>query len=199
MPQRTARPEPSIQTNLIDQLTSSKALDLTDEYTTDRVDYHVTRLGRALNLSHDGREDLRQDLFVSLCVAARRYDPKRSSPRTFVSRVLSFAAAHKVRCIRNERRSCARSPILLSELQRNGRSFSPLAHHRYEQRSHDLVLDLRTGFSQLDREQQILAEALKKQRPAEIADETGVHRSTVYRNIAAIRDSFDAIGLSPID
>lgn len=173
--------------------------DLIDDYIFDRVDFRVAEVAEAYGLQPHDQDDLRQRLLLAICAAAHRYDPSKAKPRTFVRGVLNLEVANYKRSVAIERRSTVRSPIMLSELQRNGRSFSPLAHHRYEQRSHDLVLDLRAGFSRLDREQQILAEALKKQRPAEIADESGVHRSTVYRNIAAIRDSFDAIGLSPIE
>lgn len=100
---------------------------LIDDYAMERVKYHVARLGKLLRLSEDRKDDLRQDLFVALCTAAGRFDPAKATARTFVSRVVSLAAAHHARCIRNERRSGARSPIRLSELQQDDWAFAPVA------------------------------------------------------------------------
>ena len=170
---------------------------LIDDYAMERVEYHVARLGKLLCLAEDRRDDLRQDLFVALCTAARRFDPAKSAARTFVSRVVSLAAAHHARCIRNERRNGARSPIRLSELQRDGRAFAPVGPRWCEPAALDLVIDLGDALSGLTREQQQLAAALKTISPREIAEERGVHRSTVYREIAVLRASLAERGLDP--
>lgn len=170
---------------------------LINTYALDRIDYHVKRLGRGLHLSEHQREDLRQDLTLDLCKAARRYDPSKSSPRTFVSRVLTWAALHRARCIRNERQCAARSPIHLSQLQRENRGFAPLAPRTSEPSAHDLVLDLRQGFARLSRRQQQTAEALKNQSVAEIAAQHRAHRSTVYRDLGSMRATLSELGLNP--
>ena len=170
---------------------------LVDEHAIERADYHVARLGNALGLSHHRREDLRQDLLLELCRAAHRYDPTKSSPRTFVSRVLSRAAAHQARCIRNERKNGARTPILLSQLQREGRGFAPIAPRWCEPSVLDHAIDLERGLAALSREEQQLAAALKTQLPREIAAERGVHRSTVYRDIATMRENLAEFDLDP--
>jgi len=170
---------------------------LIDDYATNRIDYQVWRIGQALRLSHHRREDLRQDLFTDLCEAARRYDPTKSSPRTFVSRVVAQSAAHHGRCIRNERKYRARSPILLSQLQRDCNGFAPRAPRWCEPSAHDLTLDLPRGIAAMSRSHQQLAESLKTQSPADIAAERDVHRSTVYRDIASIRGTLSEFGLDP--
>lgn len=176
---------------------TNPASDWIDDYATARVDYHVARLGRQLHLPDHRRDDLRQNLFLALCKAAPRYDARQSSRRTFVSRVLSRAAAHHARSIRNERASSVRSPLRFSELERNGHSFAPVAPRSCEPSAHELVLDLRHALASLSREHQQLAEALKTQTPAEIAAERGVHRCTVYREIAALRSALSEAGLDP--
>lgn len=176
---------------------SSIADQIIDDYAIERVDYQVARLGRILRLSHHRKEDLRQDLLLELCNAARRFNPATASARTFVSRVVSSAAAHHARCIRNERRNGARSPILLSQLQRDGRRFSPVAPRSTEPSAHDLVIDLDHGLSTMNRRQQQLAESLKTNTAAEIAKERGHHRSTVYRDLAAMRVTLSGLDLQP--
>ena len=166
---------------------SDNADQIIDRYAMERVEYQVARLGRVLRLSHHRKEDLRQDLLLELCRAARRFDPMTSRARTFVSRVVALGAAHHARCIRNERRNSARTPILLSQLQREGRSFSPIAPRSCEPSAHDLVLDLDFSFAAMNRRQQELAESLKTSTAAEIAAERGHHRCTVYRDLAAMR------------
>lgn len=171
--------------------------EFVDEYAIGRVDYQVARLGRLLHLSHHRQEDLRQDLFVELCEAAPRFDPRKSSQRTFVSRVVAQSAAHHARCIRNERKCRARSPLLLSQLQREGNGFAPRAPRWCEPSAHDLALDLPRGIAAMTRDRQQLAESLKTQTPVEVAAERGVHRSTVYRDIASIRGTLSEFGLDP--
>lgn len=181
-------------------MTDKPAIDastIIDNYAMERVEYQVTRLGRILRLSHHRKEDLRQDLLLELCQAARRFNPDTSSAHTFVSRVVSSAAAHHARCIRNERRNGARSPILLSQLQREGGRFSPVAPRSCEPSAHDLVLDLDHAFSAMNRRRQHLAESLKTNTAAEIAKERGQHRSTVYRDLAAMRVTLSDLDLQP--
>jgi hypothetical protein len=175
----------------------TRLVGIIDDYAMARVDYQVARLGRLLHLSHHRKEELRQDLLLELCQAAQRFDPATSSTQTFVSRVVSLAAAFHARTIRNERGSSARSPIRLSELQRDGRCFSPAAPRWCEPSAHDLVLDLRHGIAAMSRRHQQLAEALKTQTAAEVAAERRVHRSTVYREIASMRAALSGVGLDP--
>lgn len=181
----TANPSPTDPSQLI------------DAYAHERVDYHVGQIGRSYRLTEDERDDLRQDFFEAICTAARRYDSDRSSPQTFVCRVIERAAAYFKRRIRNERRCAARSPILLSQLQRENRGFAPLAPRACEPSAHDLVLDLRQGFAKLSRRQQQTAEAMKNQTVVEIAAERRAHRSTVYRDLGSMRATLSELGLNP--
>lgn len=59
------------------------------------------------------------------------------------------------------------------------------------------MLDLEDTLVGLTREQQQLAASLKTVSPREIAAERGVHRSTVYREIAALRAALSERGLDP--
>lgn len=174
-----------------------RPIEIIDGYATERIDYQVHRVGRALNLSIHEREDLRQTLFLDLCKAVKRYDPTRSRPHTFVSRVVVLAAKHRERCIRKARNCPARSPLLLSRLQREGNSFAPSAPRWCEPSAHDLALDLPRGIAAMTRARQQLAESLKTQTAVEVAAERGVHRSTVYRDIASIRGTLSEFGLDP--
>lgn len=169
---------------------------LLDDYAFERVAYHVAQIGRRYRLSEDGQDDLRQDFYTAICSAARRYDPTKASRRTFTSRVIELTAVFRRRCIRNERRSAARSPLLLSELQREHRFPEPRAPRSCEPTALDLVHDLRLGLSRLTHRQHQTAEALKNQTPSEIAAERRCHPSTVYREMASMRCHLSEVGLS---
>ncbi|MBX3356507.1 MAG: sigma-70 family RNA polymerase sigma factor [Phycisphaeraceae bacterium] len=171
--------------------------ELIDSFVEDRVHYLVDKIGEAYRLTHHDREDLSQSLFAALSGAARRYNPAKAQQHTFACRVLLRAAAHEARTIRNARRNPARSPLLLSDLQRNGRCHQLHAPRWTEPSARDLALDLRTSLSRLSRRQQFLAEALKTLRVSEIAAEKGQHRSTVHRDLAAMRRSLTTAGLDP--
>jgi DNA-directed RNA polymerase specialized sigma24 family protein len=180
--------------------TQSKAAtphNLIDAYAYERVDYHVAQTARTYGLKRHDQDDLRQDLLTAICAAAARYDPRKAKPRTFVCGVIELEVANFKRSIRNKRRCPARAPMVLSQLQRDGRAFAPRAPRWCEPSAQDLVLDLRQRLSGLNRRQQQLAEALKNQTKQEIAAERGVHRATIYRDIAAMRDVLSTFNLSP--
>ena len=169
---------------------------LLDGYAYGRVAYHVALIGRRFRLSDDRQEDLRQDFYAAICAAAPRYDPAKASPRTYAARVIAREALFRRRCIRNERRSAARSPLLLSDLQRENRFPEPRAPRSCEPTARDLVHDLRVGLSRLTHRQHQTAEALKNQTPAEIAAGRRCHPSTVYREMGAMRRMLAEAGLS---
>jgi len=197
MPRHTDRPTQTDQDHKTNPHAGVDAQALIDDYAVERVEYHVGCITRSYRLNHHDREDLRQNFFVQLCEAARRFDPEKSSRRTFVSRVLSRAAAHHARCIRNERRSSARSPIRLSELQHSGGSFSPTAPRWCSPTAVDLAIDLGRGIAAMSRRHQQVSESLKTQTAAEVAVDRRAHRSTIYRDIAAICETLAEFGLDP--
>jgi len=171
--------------------------ELIDDFVHERVRFTVSDLGDHYRLSRADRDDLAQDIYLALCESARRYDCRQASRHTFACRVIMLAAAHRARSIRNARRCPVRSPISLSSIQCSARAAVPRAPRWSEPSARDLALDLRSGLSRLSRRQQFLAEALKTLRVSEIAAEKGQHRSTVHRDLAAMRHTLSASGLDP--
>lgn len=169
---------------------------LLDEYAEARIAFHVAQIARRYRLSEDQQNDLRQDLYAAVCAAAPRYDPAQASRRTYTARVITREALFRCRCIRNQRRSSARSPLFLSDLQREHRFPELRAPRSTEPTSRDLVHDLGIGLSQLTHRQHQTAEALKNQSASEIAAERRCHPSTVYRELAAMRCHLSVVGLS---
>lgn len=171
--------------------------ELIDDFVHERVRFIVNDIAVQYRLSRADRDDLSQEIYLALCEAAVRYDPAQASRHTFACRVIVLAAAHRARSIRNVRRCPVRSPLMLSELQRDARCAGLRAPRWTEPTSIDLGEDLRFGVSRLSRRQQLLVQELKTQSPTAIAAERNRHPSSIYREITRIRHQIEASGLDP--
>ncbi|MGD9692362.1 MAG: sigma factor [Phycisphaerales bacterium] len=167
--------------------------DWIDAYALDRVDFQVTRLSRELRLCAADEDDVRQDLILDLWTAAHRFDPGIASKRTFVCRVLVRAAARVRRDLRSKRSAAVPERLALSQIRRHGRDRAVGIVRRAFTRDLDLAMDVGAGIAPLGRDQRLLVERLKSQTPAEIAADTGCHRSTVYRHVEALRTELSGL------
>jgi len=201
----TQKPEPYMTTATLEapavpavSVTTSPGLDAQpwiDDYAMERVSYQVARLSRSLDLREHDEEDIRQDLIAELCSAEPRFDPSLASRKTFICRVLTRASAYIARSIRSRRQGYGRPMVSLSALQAARAEQLHASQRDDPAQSVPLSIDLDRGLGRLDAEQRKLAENLKTQTPREIAAESGVHRSTVYRAIAGIREEMSGLGL----
>ena len=166
-----------------------------DDYAMERVSYQVARLSRSLDLREHDEEDVRQELIAELCSAEPRFDPSLASRKTFICRVLTRAAAYIARSIRSRRQGYGRPMVSLSALQAARAEQLHASQRDDPAQGVPLWIDLERGLGRLDAKQRKLAEDLKSQTPREIAAESGVHRSTVYRAIAGIREEMSGLGL----
>lgn len=145
-----------------------------------RIHHRAARLTRVFGLDHHGRDDIRQQLFLRAVQAADRYLPDRGATLDhFIRLHLDF----EYRTLRSE---------LLAE-----RAFGQVPEdgpgpclpgidpdHRP---SCDLRLDLEAAEDRLPAELRAVAAKLRILTPAQIAAERGVHRGTVYREVALLR------------
>ncbi|WP_458789209.1 sigma-70 RNA polymerase sigma factor region 4 domain-containing protein [Adonisia turfae] len=166
-----------------------------DDYAMERVSYQVARLSRSLDLREHDEEDVRQELIAELCSAELRFDPSLASRKTFICRVLTRASAYIARSIRSRRQGYGRPMVSLSALQAARAEQLHASQRDDPAQGVPLSIDLERGLGRLDADQRKLAEDLKTQTPREIAAEAGVHRSTVYRAIAGIREEMSGLGL----
>lgn len=162
-----------------------------DDYAMQRVSFHTRRLASSLNLCEHDEEELRQDFIVELCKAEHRFDPNLASKRTFICRVLSKASAYFARSARSKRSGSGRPIVSLSMIQAE-QATDAFAAHRSDEPSVrvDLAMDIADASSRLDERGRRLVAELHTQNPREIAAERGVHPSTVYRHLAAVREAF---------
>jgi len=167
--------------------------DWIDAYALERVEYQVSRLSRELRLCEADEDDVRQDLLLDLWTASRRFKPSIACKRTFVSRVLVRAAARVRRDFCSKRSAAAPERLALSQIKRHGRDRAVGIVGRDFTRDLDLAMDVDAGVASLGRDQRLLVERLKSQTPAEIAADTGCHRSTTYRHVEALRTELSGL------
>lgn len=174
-------------------ITSTFDPDWIDDYARERVEYQVSRLSRELRLCDADENDARQDLLLDLWTAAKRFKPSIACKRTYVSRVLVRAAARVRRDFRSKRSAAAPDRLALSQIKRHGRDRAVGIVGRDFTRDLDLAMDVAAGVSSLGRDHRLLVERLKSQTPAEIAADTGCHRSTTYRHVEALRTELSGL------
>ncbi len=175
---------------------STRTANLIDDYALARVDYRVRRLTTAFRLDDDTAEDLRQNMMVQLLRAARRYNPTRTRPHTFVTRVLDRYYLHAARALSNCQKHGSKRPTPMSALEDfNPTVNDPRQGERAECERSDLAFDLVAVVATLPEALQRICDELRFRKPSEVAERLGVHRSTIYRAIGQIRRHFTAAGL----
>ncbi|TVQ64186.1 MAG: sigma-70 family RNA polymerase sigma factor [Phycisphaerales bacterium] len=164
------------------------------------MSFHARRLAASLHLSEHDEEDLRQDFFAELCSAQRRFDPSLASKRTFVCRVLAKASAYFTRRALSRQRGPGGPVVSLNAIKAE-RVAGALAAPRTDEPAVrvDLAMDLAKAASRLDDRGRRLVSDLSTRKPREIAAERGVHPSTVYRDLAAVRSCIELALRCPDD
>ncbi|MCB9838229.1 MAG: sigma-70 family RNA polymerase sigma factor [Phycisphaeraceae bacterium] len=156
-----------------------------DPLTRRRIRYRADRLARVFNLTHEDREDLAHDLAAEVLRAMPRHDPERFPAAAFARGVMDHWYKHTARQLRSRRE---RGPVFVSLHGRSCQSSAFEDRRSSHVASADLRMDLEPLLRALPRELGELAEQLKSKSVAEIADERGVHRGTVYRHVKQLRE-----------
>jgi RNA polymerase sigma factor (sigma-70 family) len=163
-------------------------LNVSDDRIASIVRFHTRQLARRLDLNLSDTEDVRQDLFLELTRAFRRYDPSLSSPATFASRVLDKATLNIARNTRSRRGFVLRN-LDISQLDQLFCEISGLRQNNAEHHL-DLNADVRHVMYLLPDGLVQLACELMVRSPSQIARRLGIHRGTVCRRIHHLRPYF---------
>lgn len=153
------------------------------------IRWRSNRLTRKFRLSSHDREDLYQSMTLDVVRAMHKYDPARSSPETFVSRVLDKSYLHHARQLAGHRsrpQSVNFDPDMLSsDPRRSGLEDSAASAERAEVRHFTHLLPDNLAH---------LACQIGSWPVAEIANSIGVHRGTIYRQLKHLRPHFRSFG-----
>ena len=173
------------------------AEQLIDDYALERIDFRVRRMAGQFDLSEDEQEDYRHDMVVELLGAFDRFDPGKAKRETFVNRVLDKFVKYAIRTRCTHRRRVCDSPISFDDI---APGYQPVVNDSRagqldEQGQRELRLDMKTAVARMPERLQRVCRLLMEFDPAEAAEQLGICRQSIYRNIAEIRQYLDAAGL----
>ena len=155
-------------------------------------------------------KDLEQELVLDLLKRLPKYDPKRAQRNTFINRIINHKVATIIESKKAAKRDYRRSGGSLSEDYEDSEGRITPRLERVDSRScrqrmgwsvepsieqMDLKIDLDQVVAGLPPELRELCERLKFQTVAEIFQETGAPRSTIYDRMKRIRAVFEDRGL----
>ncbi|HSW45693.1 MAG TPA: sigma-70 family RNA polymerase sigma factor [Phycisphaerae bacterium] len=159
-----------------------------------RINYRLGRLARRYQLGPQDRQDLRQDLWLALLRASRRFDPARCPIERFVGMVLNRHCKHHVRQFAQARTN--RPQQVAWDHRMEAVLLDPQAEA--DLRHVDLRHDVQALLAQLPRPQRRLCKALMHRPPYQAARHLGISASTLYRQIRRLRPRFAEAGLDGI-
>ncbi|MGC9455772.1 MAG: sigma-70 family RNA polymerase sigma factor [Phycisphaerae bacterium] len=176
---------------------------IVDEYALERISFRIRLLTDDFDLSEHQQEDLRQDMVVEILSAfEKRFDPAKSTRKTFLNRVLDKFVKYWQRTRCTELRRPCDSPAGYDDI---ALGFEPVTNEARQgefddQAKTELRLDMETVAEGMPpRLQQVYKLLLAGHTVPETAGELGVCRGTVYRHVEEIRERFAAAGLDPLD
>lgn len=146
-----------------------------------QIRHKIMELGREHELSFHDREDLAQDAWVMILTRWTRYNPTRSSPKTFTGRMAEYWQWSIPGLLRKRDKN---RPVTGGALPEHS---CPDGIPEFESRD-----SVREIISRLPDELKLLAMLLGRHHPAEVARILGVSPSTVSRLIQKrLRDFFE--------
>lgn len=177
------------------------------EYASKLIRHKTKQLIGRFGFTRSDRPDLAQELGAHLVERLPKYDPRRSSQNTFVSRVIERKIASIIRHQKAGLRDHRRVGRSLAELSPDefGKptELGDAADARVERRSGpreinraDLSIDLRSTVDSLDPTARRICEQLSDETITGISRQLGLSRATVYEHIARIRRQFHDAGLA---
>ncbi len=155
-------------------------------------------------------EDIQQDLIEDVLRRLPKFDDGRATVKTFVCRIINHKIAdllerHEAACrgrgdareslddwVRDETGAWVRRDTTVDASQRHAH-LRVCERNDHEQR--ELELDIASVMGSLSPQQRDVCAMLRTKTPTEIARQTGLPRSAIYKHIAAIRAAFIKAGL----
>lgn len=143
---------------------------------------HSAKWSRVLRAAGVDREDLEAICIAEVWSKLNRYNPAKSSLRTFVERIIAMKTVSFLRRCRTRKRT-------RSDAGTTGISAIPI------DMAIPLRVDVRRALALLNDGDQKVARMLFHWRPSEIAKLFGISRTAVYRAMERIREALTGAGL----
>ena len=169
---------------------------------------HARKLFLSGKIPNASQQDLEQDLYAAFLPRDEKYDPSRSSYRTFVERAVGNCAATLVEAAHAKKRGRQFETVTFSQLPletEDGETLDAeevVGSHRLRNGlmpavDHDvmIVVDVRRAVSALPPPLRETCLSLMTGTISDAAAISGVSRWTVHHRITAIKERFVAAGL----
>jgi len=185
-------------------------LDGTLKYAMKRTHFKARQMIGRNGFTEADFQDLRQELLADVLARLPKFDGKRASAKTFVSRLIDnrIVTSRKHRraaCLDPRRVECSLDDWVHDEDGRWTRRAETITEDealasagrlgRSRQEQVDLALDTAVVIGGLPADLKDLCVRLRTQTIARISRETGVPRARLYERIAALRARFREAGM----
>jgi DNA-directed RNA polymerase specialized sigma24 family protein len=189
--------------------------ELLTEYAQTLIRVKARQLVRRPGFSRSDQGSIENELFLRVLAKVKQYDPKRSSPNTFVDRIVNSAAAMLVREQNRHKRSpCGNVEVFSLEMkiEHSTGSSKPLwasisnadLQRRIGRASlsdaelYELVEGVASAIAGLPPELQQVCESLLERNRSETESELGLSRRRLDAAMARIREHFARAGFGKI-
>lgn len=183
-----------------------------NEYAVKLVRFKAWQLAGQYGFSLSDQPDLEQHFMCVLVRSLPRHDPAKAKIETFIAAVVNTAAAEIIRTQKTGKRGHGLKILSLDKESEEKDSYkiTPSESKRLNEDSYNLLtgksnftrsrhltlqIDLNRAAESLPDNLKDLCLRLLTSTVSEIARERGISRDSVYRDIKAIRNIFENIGL----
>lgn len=168
-----------------------------DAYAETAIRCAVHRLITAHGIPAEERDDLAQQLRVMVIEALATYDPGRAQVTTFIATCVERRAWNLLRARLSQR--CDRQRVVRLDAPDETASLQALPDPQGEAAvaACDLQADIAIVVGRLPPRLQAICARLPTHSPFAIAQDLGLTKHAVYRDVALIREAFVAAGLAP--
>ncbi len=167
-----------------------------DDYVLAQIQYRGRRFAVLFGLSDDQLDDLKQEMAVAILKAFKKFDEKRSHRKTFTNLVLNWFIRNTVQKEIRQRKRAREVPLVHDDpVNRYSQIINdPRQGELSEIGQLELRMDLAFLMTKLPPDLQRTCQLLQDYSPSEVAENLGVHRGTIYRQINEIRELFTQHG-----
>jgi len=186
---------------------------LTSEYVQTLLKIKASQLARRPEFRKTDPADIEHDLITHVLKQADNYDPARSKPHTFVTRVVETAVAMLVRDRGRIKRAAGFRAVSLDSaaVSETGHETTMAALVSDEdlrrrcggqvddQERTDLSIDIAQAMAGLTPQQRDIATRRVSATEVDVARQLGISRRQVHNAVLAIREHFEKAGLRESD
>jgi len=148
----------------------------------------LAKLAKTTTSGRSERDDLAQDLWVTVLSRWKQFDPNRGDPGAFLHVVLKNAVANILRNLLAEKRSRPGPP--------ESPEGCPDPQQADKEALRDLVIDVQEALKAMPEGPRVIADRIgNSDTIAEAARDLGLPRPTLYSRLDAIRRRFECRGL----